>query len=91
MSLNKEIHMDCQVFNITERGTPTSSSTTSDIQNVTFTRFCVLLYVFQKDTHSTLSPHIKQWRFLQFVFVFGLERTIPGVATWASALGKSIR
>lgn len=57
--------MDWQIFSIiTERGTPTANSTTSDLQHVMFKSFYVLLYIFLKDTHSTLSPHMQQWRFL---------------------------
>lgn len=66
--------MDWQVFNIiSERGTPTANSTTLYLQSVTFTSFCVLLYVFLKDTHSALSPHMRQWRFLQSFLIMYLS------------------
>lgn len=92
MSLHKELHMDWQVFNITERGTRITNSTTSDLQSVTFTSFCVLLYVFLKDTHSALSPHIKQWRFLQSLLIMCLSLGLkdqfqalpPGHMPWQS-------
>ena len=84
--------MDWQVFNIiTERRTPTANS---DLQSVTFTSFCVLLLVFFKGTFNFVTTHTRVEIFTalsNYVFIFEPEKTILSVATWASALAKSVR